>query len=45
MLTTSGPLAGHDFAWRKDTGFGLIDAAACVEEAARYEQASRKSRR
>lgn len=43
MRTTSGPLSGHDFAWRNDTGFGMIDAAACVEEAAVYEQVSRKS--
>jgi hypothetical protein len=43
MRTTSAPLAGHDFAWRNDTGFGLVDAAACVEEAVVYEQASRKS--
>jgi subtilisin family serine protease len=45
MLTTSAPLAGHDFTWRTDTGFGLVDAAACVEEAASYEQGSRGSRR
>ncbi|HKP17617.1 MAG TPA: S8 family serine peptidase [Gaiellaceae bacterium] len=45
MRTTSAPLAGHDFAWRNDTGFGLIDAARCVEEAVVYEQASRKSNR
>ena len=29
---TSSPLPGHDFTWRTDTGFGLIDAAACLEE-------------
>ena len=45
MLSTSKPLAGHEFAWRNDTGFGMIDAAACVEEAARYEQLSRRSQR
>ncbi len=39
MRSTSRPLAGHDFAWRNDTGFGVIDPAACVEEAAVYEQA------
>jgi subtilisin family serine protease len=44
MLSTSGPLAGHEFAWRNDTGFGLIDAAACVEEAAKHEELSRRSR-
>ena len=37
------PLAGHDFGWRNDTGFGVIDAAACVEEAVAYEQASRRA--
>jgi subtilisin family serine protease len=45
MLSTSGPLPGHDFAWRNDTGFGLIDAAACVEEAATYEEMSRRGDR
>jgi subtilisin family serine protease len=35
VRSTSRPLAGHDFTWRNDTGFGVIDAAACVEEAAR----------
>ena len=44
MRTTSSPLAGHDFAWRNDTGFGLINAARCVEEAAAYEQATRSRR-
>ena len=43
--TTSAPLAGHDFSWRNDLGFGLIDAAACVEEAAAYEQMSRERNR
>jgi subtilisin family serine protease len=33
VRSTSRPLAGHDFTWRNDTGFGVIDAAACVEEA------------
>jgi subtilisin family serine protease len=45
MLSTSSPLAGHDFAWRKDTGFGMVDAAACVSEAAKHEQASRRGSR
>ncbi|HET8758933.1 MAG TPA: S8 family serine peptidase [Solirubrobacteraceae bacterium] len=35
VRSTSRPLAGHDFTWRNDTGFGVIDAAACVAEAAR----------
>jgi subtilisin family serine protease len=42
IRSTSRPLAGHDFTWRKDTGFGVIDPAACVEEAVVYEQARRK---
>jgi subtilisin family serine protease len=37
MRTTATPLAGHDFSWRNDLGFGVIDAAACVEEVAEYE--------
>jgi subtilisin family serine protease len=45
MRSTSRPLAGHDFTWRNDTGFGVIDPAACVQEAAVYEQASRKQSR
>jgi hypothetical protein len=42
MRTTSKPLAGHDFAWRNDTGFGVVDADECVKEAAAYERARRK---
>jgi subtilisin family serine protease len=38
MRSTSRPLAGHDFAWRNDTGFGVIDPAACVKEAAVYKR-------
>jgi subtilisin family serine protease len=40
MRSTSAPLAGHDFTWRNDTGFGVIDATACVEEAAVYAGSS-----
>jgi subtilisin family serine protease len=32
---TARPLPGVDFAWRNDAGFGVIDADACVAEAAR----------
>lgn len=32
---TAIPLAGHDFNWRNDAGFGQIDAEACLAEAAR----------
>lgn len=31
---TSRPLPGADYAWRNDAGYGVIDAAACVTEAA-----------
>jgi subtilisin family serine protease len=40
MRTTSAPLSGHDFQWRKDLGFGMVDAAACVDEAWAYQQGS-----
>lgn len=30
MRSTSAPLPGQTFGWRNDTGFGVIDAAACV---------------
>ena len=43
VRTTSTPLPGHDFGWRNDLGFGVIDAAACVEEAAEYEASLRSS--
>jgi subtilisin family serine protease len=43
IRTTSTPLAGHDFAWRNDLGFGVIDAAACVDEAAAYQAAQGSS--
>jgi hypothetical protein len=39
MRATSMPLTGHDFGWRADAGFGLIDPAGCVQEAASYNQA------
>ena len=32
---TAVPLAGHDFNWRNDAGFGRVDAEACLLEAAR----------
>ena len=31
---TSRPLPGADYAWQDDAGFGVIDARACVDEAA-----------
>lgn len=36
---TSTPLIGHSFGWRKDSGFGLIDAQRCIEEVAIYKAA------
>ena len=36
MRSTSAPLAGQTFGWRTDTGFGLIDAAACLQETATF---------
>jgi subtilisin family serine protease len=41
MRTRSTPLPGHDFAWRNDTGFGMIDAAACAEEVAAFARGKR----
>jgi len=43
MCTTSAPLAGHDFAWRNDTGFGLIAADDCVKAAVEYERGQKGS--
>jgi subtilisin family serine protease len=42
MRSTSAPLAGHDFQWRNDTGFGAIDAGDCVKEAANYARMQRE---
>lgn len=36
MRSTSAPLPGQTFGWRNDTGFGLIDAAACVQATAEF---------
>ena len=36
MRSTSAPLSGQTFGWRNDTGFGLIDAAACVKATAEF---------
>lgn len=30
---TAQPLPGHDYAWRDDAGYGVIDPAACIREA------------
>ncbi|HEX7134422.1 MAG TPA: S8 family serine peptidase, partial [Iamia sp.] len=33
VKTTSIPFPGHRFDWRPDSGFGVVDAAACVRDA------------
>ena len=33
MQRTSRPLAGGSFTWANDTGYGMIDAEACLREA------------
>lgn len=38
MITASTPLVGHTYAWRSDTGFGLIDGAASISAAMEYER-------
>jgi subtilisin family serine protease len=38
MRATSMPLTGHNFSWRNDAGFGLINADGCVQEATNYKQ-------
>ncbi|MGV0745631.1 S8 family serine peptidase [Mycolicibacterium sp. XJ870] len=42
IRATSTPLIGHNFNWRKDAGFGLINPAGCVAEAASYNAGDRK---
>jgi subtilisin family serine protease len=36
MRSTSSPLPGQTFGWRNDTGFGVIDAAACLTRTAEF---------
>jgi subtilisin family serine protease len=36
MRSTSAPLPGQTFGWRNDTGFGVIDATACVTRTAEF---------
>ncbi|HEX6255802.1 MAG TPA: S8 family serine peptidase [Euzebyales bacterium] len=36
LRRTSRPLAGADYQWRKDAGFGVIDPAAAIEETRWY---------
>ncbi|MHC9293984.1 S8 family serine peptidase [Mycobacterium sp. LTG2003] len=42
IRATSTPLIGHNFNWRKDAGFGLINPERCVEEAAGYNAGDRQ---
>jgi subtilisin family serine protease len=37
MRATATPLIGHDFSWRNDAGFGLINPDGCVKEAVGYK--------
>jgi subtilisin family serine protease len=43
MRSTSAPLPGQTFGWRNDTGFGLIDATACVQATAEFADMVEKS--
>ena len=36
MRSTSAPLPGQTFGWRNDTGFGVIDADACLARTAEF---------
>jgi subtilisin family serine protease len=38
LKRTAKPLPSHSYEWRNDSGFGLIDAAAAVEEARVFDQ-------
>jgi subtilisin family serine protease len=34
LMRTSRPLAGADYTWRKDAGFGIVDPQASIQDAA-----------
>jgi hypothetical protein len=36
MIRTCKPLPGDDYKWKDNTGFGLIDVRACLEEAKNF---------
>jgi subtilisin family serine protease len=38
MRSTSSPLPGQTFGWRNDTGFGVIDAKACLERTVEFAE-------
>ncbi|MGF1507949.1 MAG: S8 family serine peptidase [Myxococcota bacterium] len=40
MRRTAEPMEDSDFGWKSDNGFGLLDPAACLEEAARVNERS-----
>jgi subtilisin family serine protease len=38
MRSTSSPLPGQTFGWRNDTGFGVIDAEACLNRTVEFAE-------
>lgn len=38
MRSTSAPLPGQTFGWRNDTGFGVIDAEACLRRTVEFRE-------
>ena len=38
MRSTSSPLPGQTFGWRNDTGFGVIDAPACLSRTVEFAE-------
>ncbi|MGY8524820.1 S8 family serine peptidase [Paracidovorax citrulli] len=38
LRRTARPLPSHDYAWRNDAGYGLIDPVAAIEEALAFDQ-------
>lgn len=38
MRSTSSPLPGQTFGWRNDTGFGVIDADACLRRTVEFRE-------
>jgi len=38
MRSTSAPLPGQTFGWRNDTGFGVIDPAACLRRTVEFRE-------
>ena len=38
LLRTSRPLAGADYNWRQDAGFGVIDAEEAIKDAITINQ-------